>query len=65
MPKPQEHADIFIIIKKLFLVGLRGLQSMSNRFQTPYKTRYYEKIVDRMLEDIHIRHAEHAKKVLN
>ena len=30
MPKPQEYTDTFILIKKWFLVGLRGLQSMSN-----------------------------------
>ena len=30
MPKPQKYTDIFILLKKLFLVGLRVLQSMSN-----------------------------------
>ena len=35
MPKPQKHADTFIIILKLFLVGLRGLQSIYKRVQTP------------------------------
>ena len=35
MPKPQKHADTFIIIWKLFLVGLRGLQSISKRVQAP------------------------------
>ena len=30
MPKPQKLTDTFILTKKLFLVGLRGLQSISN-----------------------------------
>ena len=35
MPKPQEYTDIFILTKKLFLVGLRGLQSISNPVERP------------------------------
>ena len=35
MPKPQEYTDTFILAKKLFLVGLRGLQSMSNPVEGP------------------------------
>ena len=35
MPRPQEYIDTFILIKKCFLVGLRGLQSMSNSVERP------------------------------
>ena len=35
MPKPQECTDIFTLTKKLFLVGLQGLQSMSNPVERP------------------------------
>ena len=35
MPKPQEYTDTFILTKKLFLVGLRGLQSISNPVERP------------------------------
>ena len=35
MLKPQEYIDTFILIKKWFLVGLRGLQSMSNPVKRP------------------------------
>ena len=35
MPKPQEYTDIFILIKKLFLVSLRGLQNISNPVERP------------------------------
>ena len=35
MPKPQEYTDTFILTKKLFLVGLRGLQNMSNPVERP------------------------------
>ena len=35
MPKPQKCPDTFILIKKWFLVGLRGLQSMSNPVERP------------------------------
>jgi hypothetical protein len=35
MPKPQEYTDTFILTKKLFLIGLRGLQSISNPIERP------------------------------
>ena len=35
MPKPQEYTDFFILTKKLFLVGLWGLQSISNPVERP------------------------------
>ena len=35
MPKPQEYTDTFILTKKLFLVGLRGLRSISNLVKRP------------------------------
>ena len=35
MPKPQEYTDIFILIKNLFLVGVTGLQSISNPVERP------------------------------
>ena len=35
MPKPQEYTDTFILIKTCFLVGIRGLQSMSNPVERP------------------------------
>ena len=35
MPKPQKYTDTFILTKKLFLVGLRGLQSISNPVERP------------------------------
>ena len=35
MPKAQECTDNFILTKKLFLAGLRGLQSISNPVERP------------------------------
>ena len=35
MPKPQEYTDTFILTKKLFLVGLLGLQNISNPVERP------------------------------
>ena len=35
MPKPQEYTDTLILTKRLFLVGLRGLQSISNPVERP------------------------------
>ena len=35
MPKPQEYTNTFIVTKKLFLVGLRGLQNISNPVERP------------------------------
>ena len=35
MTEPQEYTDAFIIIKKLFLGGLRGLQSNSIQYERP------------------------------
>ena len=35
MAAPREYTDAFIIIKKLFLGGLRGLQSNSKQYETP------------------------------
>jgi hypothetical protein len=35
MPKPQEYTDTFILTKKLFLIGLRGLQNTSNPVERP------------------------------
>ena len=35
MPKPQEYTDTFILTKKLFLVGLLGLQSGANQYERP------------------------------
>ena len=35
MPKLQKYTDTFIIIKKLFLVGLRGFQIISKPVETP------------------------------
>ena len=35
MPKPQEYTDTLILTKKLFLVGFRGLQSMSKPIERP------------------------------
>ena len=35
MPKPQEYTNIFIVTKKLFLVGIGGLQSISNPVERP------------------------------
>ena len=35
MPKPQEYTDTFILTKKLFLIVLRGLQSISNPVERP------------------------------
>ena len=35
MPKPQECTDTFILTKKLFLVGLLGLQNISNPVERP------------------------------
>ena len=37
MPKPQEYTDTFILTKKLFLVGQRGLQRISNPVERPCK----------------------------
>ena len=38
MPKPQEYTYTFVLIKKLFLVGFRGLQSMSKPIERPCST---------------------------
>ena len=35
LPKPQEYTDTFILTKKLFLVGLRGLQNISKPVERP------------------------------
>ena len=35
MPKAQECTDNYIFTKKLFLAGLRGLQSISNPVEKP------------------------------
>ena len=35
MPKPQKYTDTFILTKKLFLVGLRGFQNISNPVERP------------------------------
>ena len=35
MPKPQKYTDTFILTKKLFLVGLLGLQNISNPVERP------------------------------
>ena len=35
MPKLKEHTDTFIITSMLFLVGLRGIQSLSIWVETP------------------------------
>ena len=40
MPKPQEHTDTFIWTKKLFLVCLWGLQSISNPVERPCRWYY-------------------------
>ena len=35
MPKPQKYTDTFILTKKLFIVGLRGLQNISIPIERP------------------------------
>ena len=42
MPKPQKYTDTFILTKKLFIVGLRGLQNISIPVERPciYHTKY-------------------------
>ena len=35
IPKPQKYTDTFILTKKLFLVGLRGFQNISNPVERP------------------------------
>ena len=35
MPKPQKYTDIFILTKKLFIVGLQGLQNISIPVERP------------------------------
>ena len=35
MPKPQKYTDTFILTKKLFTVGLRGLQNISIPVERP------------------------------
>ena len=37
MTGPRKYTDAFIIIKKLFLGGLRGLQSISKQYERPCK----------------------------
>jgi hypothetical protein len=41
MAAPQEYTDVFINVKKLFLVGLRGLQSNSNQYERPCIVKYW------------------------
>ena len=43
IPKPQKRTDIFIMTKKLFLDGLRGLQSISNPVERPSTAELLEK----------------------
>ena len=38
MPKPQKYTDTFILTKKLFIVGLRGLQNLSIPVERPCTT---------------------------
>ena len=38
MPKPQKYTDIFILTKKLFIDGLRGLQNISIPVERPCST---------------------------
>ena len=42
MPKAQECTDNYIFTKKLFLAGLRGLQSISNPVERPCTTKWHE-----------------------
>ena len=44
MPKPQKYTDNLILIKKLFLVGLRGLQSMSNPIGRPCRKSFWSRL---------------------
>ena len=39
MPKPQKYTDIFILTKKLFIVGLQGLQNISIPVERPCISR--------------------------
>ena len=39
MPKAQECTDNYIFTKKLFLAGLRGLQSISNPVERPCRLK--------------------------
>ena len=40
MPKSQEYKDTLILTKKLFLVGLPGLQSISKPVERPCREIY-------------------------
>ena len=40
MPKPQKYTDIFILTKKLFIVGLQGLQNISIPVERPCRSTY-------------------------
>ena len=46
MPKPQKLTDTFILTKKLFLLGLRGLQSISNPVERPCTGCIWKKIAN-------------------
>ena len=41
MPKPQKYTDTFILTKKLFIVGLRGLQNISIPVERPCKMQAF------------------------
>ena len=41
MPKPQKYTDKFILTKKLFIDGLRGLQNISIPVERPCITGKY------------------------
>ena len=43
MPKPQKYTDTFILTKNLFIVGLRGLQNISNPVARPCSAQFYVK----------------------
>ena len=46
MPKPQKYTDTFILTKKLFIVGLRGLQNISIPVERPCSFCFAFKIPD-------------------
>ena len=55
MPKPQKYTDIFILTKKLFIVGLQGLQNISTPVERPCSLQLEEYPDPRLLFKLAVR----------
>ena len=51
MPKAQKCTDNFILTKKLFLAGLRGLQSISDPVERPCTEQFHDFFSSNLYKD--------------